>query len=359
MPLHRVSGPVFDALVGHADGRRGRSCLEAEASVRRSTAGILLTLALGLLPTPLAAEAQRPAGVARVGLLSAGSPTPHLLDAFREGMRERGYLEGTNLTIEPRWAEGRFDRLPDLVAELVRARVDVIVTSGAPAAFAAKQGTSAIPIVMAQISDPVGLGLVASLPQPGGNITGLANLHSDLGPKQLELLKEAVPKAARVAVLWNPGNPGAELIVKHSQHGARALRMTLHPVEVRDAKALESAFAAMARERANALLLPPDPFFLPHGRQIVDLAAKRRLPAMYGWRELVEAGGLMAYGPHIPDMFRRAATYVDKILKGAKPADLPVEQPMRFEMVINMKTAKVLGITFPQTILIRADQVIQ
>ena len=325
----------------------------------RSTAGLIATLALGLLVAPPTAEPQQPVKISRVGVLSGGSPTPHLLYAFRQGLRDLHHLEGENIAIEARWADGQLDRLPGLVGELVQLKVDVIVTSGAPAAFAAKQATSTIPIVMAQINDPVGLGLVASLGQPGGNITGLANLHSELAAKQLELIKEAIPRATRVAVLWNPMNPGAALIVEHTRHAARALGMALVPVEARDPKGLEQSFAAMARERANALLLPPDPLFLPYGREIVSLAARRRLPAMYGWREFVEAGGLMAYGPNIPDMFRRAATYVDKILKGAKAADLPVEQPTRFDMLINLKTAKALGLTIPPSILIRADRVIQ
>ena len=319
---------------------------------------VTVTLVLSILMVPLAADAQQPAKVPRIAVLSPAD-LPHLIQAFRQGLRDLGYVEGQNIAVEERHAGGRLDQLPDLAAELVRVKVDLIVTSGAPAARAAKQATSTIPIVMAQINDPVSLGLVPSLSKPGGNITGLANLHSELGAKQLELLKEAVPMLSRVVIIWNPNNPGAEMILKHLRHPSQVLGVTLHPVEVRDPKELASVFTTMSKQPPSALLLPPDPFFLPHGKQIADLAAKNRLPSMFGWRELVEAGGLMAYGPSIPDMFRRAAVYVDKILKGAKPGDLPVEQPTRFELVLNLKTAKALGLTIPQSLLIRADQVIQ
>ncbi len=326
--------------------------------MKTTALGLIVTLALGILLAPHAAEAQKPAKVPRIAVLS---PTglSHLSQAFRQGLRDLGYVEGQTVAVEERHAGGRLEQLPDLATELVRLKFDLIVTSGAPAAHAAKQATSTIPIVMAQINDPVSLGLVASLAKPGGNVTGLANLHSELAAKQLELLKEAVPKLSRLAVLWNPANPGAEHIVKHLRYPSQALGVTLNSVELRDPRGLESTFAAMSRQQPGALLLPPDPFFLPHGKQIVDLAAKHRLPAMFGWRELVEAGGLMAYGPSVPDMFRRAATYVDKILKGAKPSDLPVEQPTIFELVINLKTAKALGLTIPPSVLIRADQVIE
>ena len=346
----------------------GRYCavltrrVRADTSCRSTRRALLIALGASALAAPLASFAQQqPAKIPRIGLLSPFSPSDTALwhQAFGQGLRDLGWVEGKNISIEYRYAEGRNDRLPDLAAELVRLKVDVIVTSGAPAAIAAKQATITIPIVMAQVNDPVGLGLIASLGKPGGNITGLANLHSDLGAKQLELLKEAAPKTSRVAILWNPANPGAALIVRHMQHGAQALGMTLLPVEVRDPSEVESAFATMTRERANALSLPPDPVFLPFGKRIVELVARNRLPAMYGWRELVEAGGLMAYGPSIPDMFRRAAGYVDKILKGAKPANLPIEQPTKFELVVNMKTAKALGIKIPNSILLRADKVIE
>ena len=322
---------------------------------------ILLTLVLAMLGTPGAADAQQPSKTPRIGVLSPLSPSadgPNV-KALREGLRELGYVDGQNIVLDYRWAEGQLDQLPDLMAELLRFKPDVIVTSGAPAALAAKRATPDIPVVMAQINDPVGLGLVASLAKPGGNFTGLANLHTDMAGKQLELLKEVVPKLSVVAVLWNPANRGAELIVRHVRHATRALGAAFEAVEVRDPAELESAFAAMKRQRASALLVPPDPFFLPHGKQIVGLAARHRLPAVYGWREFVEAGGLMAYGPSVRDMFRRSAAYVDKILKGTRPSDLPVEQPTRFELVINLKTAQALRLTLPQSLLVRADQVIQ
>jgi putative ABC transport system substrate-binding protein len=323
---------------------------------------LILLLALTLFGVPLAAEAQPAGKVPRIGVLMPDFPGPQSsrsIDAFRQGLRDLGYVEGQTITIESRWAEGRTERFSDLAVELVRLKPDVIVTSGAPAVLAAKQATSTIPIVMAQINDPVGLGLVGSLARPAGNITGLANVHSELAGKQLELLKEAEPKVSRLAVLWNPANPGAELFLRHMRHASQAVGVTLQPVEIRDPSEIETGFAVMIRQRANALLLPPDPLFLPHGKQIVDLAAKNRLAAMYGWSELAESGGLMAYGPSIPDMFRRAATYVEKILKGAKPGDLPIEQPTKFELVINLKTANALGITIPQSLLQRADEVIQ
>jgi putative ABC transport system substrate-binding protein len=325
--------------------------------MQRALSLIVCLILSALLLFPIAA-AQPPARVPRIAVLSPVDLS-HLRQVLRQGLRDLGYVDGQNIAIEERHAGGQLDHLPALAAELVRLKVDVIVTSGAPAARAAKQATSTIPIVMAQINDPVSLGLVPSLARPGGNITELANLHSELAAKQLELLKEAVPKLSRLAVLWNPLNPGAEHIVKHLRHPSQALGVTLHSVEVRDPKELEAAFAAVSKQQPGALLLPPDPFFLPHGNQIVDLAAKSRLPAMFGWREFVDAGGLMAYGPSIPEMFRRAAVYVDKILKGAKPADLPIEQPTKFELVVNLKTAKALGLTIPNSVLIRADHVIQ
>jgi putative ABC transport system substrate-binding protein len=324
------------------------------------------SLVLGFCSTaaPIAAEAQQAGKVYRIGVLLPDSlpslsQADPLLDAFRQGLRHHGYFEGQNLVIERRYAEGQPERFPNLVAELVWINADVIVTSGAPAAQAAKQATSTVPIVMAQINDPVGLGLVTSLTRPGGNVTGLANLHSELGAKQMELLKEILPRATRVAVPWNPANPGAAMILGHLQHAARALRLTLQSIEMRHPGEFDSAFATMVKERADAVLLPPDPSFLPHGKRIVSLAAANRLPTIFGWKELVEAGGLLAYGPSVPDLFKRAATYVDRILKGAKPGDLPVEQPAMFELVINLKTAKALGITIPPSLLARADRVIE
>jgi putative ABC transport system substrate-binding protein len=321
----------------------------------------LFGFTLGTLAAPLAPEAQQAAKLARIGFLGLNAPsvaTRHT-NPFRHALRDLGWIDGNNVSIEYRWAEGKPERLPVLARELVQLSVDVLVTSGAPAALAAQQATATIPIVMAQINDPVALGLVASLSKPGSNITGLATLHSELGSKQIELIKEAVPKASRLAVLWHPGNPGARDIVTHTRHAARTLGLALLPVEVRGAGDLAAALTAMKRQRADALLVAPDPLLLPYSVELVQLTIKHGLPTMFGWSELVEAGGLMAYGPSIPEIFRRAAVYVDKILKGAKPADLPVEQPTKFELVINMKTAKALGLTIPPSVLARADQVIE
>ncbi len=331
--------------------------------MKRSTTGavLIIALALALLAAPLAAEAQALAKVPRIGFLSTRSPTdnPHILEAFRQGLRELGYVEGQNIAIEYRWAEGKFQRLPDLAAELVRLKVDVIVTGAPPAPGAAKQATSTIPIVFAVTGDPVAEGLVASVARPGGNITGLASIAPELVGKQLELLKEVVPKVSRVAVLQNPSNHSHPSMLPQAEGAARALGVRLHVLQARTPPEIDAAFAAMRSQRARGVLVLRDSLFNAQRTQIAALAAKSRLPAVYGIREEAEAGGLMAYGASLPHMFRRAATYVDKILKGAKPADLPVEQPTRFELVINLKTARSLGITFPQTILIRADQVIQ
>jgi len=269
-------------------------------------------------------------------------------------------VEGQNIAIEYRWAEGRFERLPDLAAELVRLKVDVIVSVVTQASLAAKNATRTIPIVMVAAGDPLGSGLVASLARPGGNVTGPSSMYAELAGKQLELLKETVPKVSRVAVLWNPANAVWQAqMLRATEVAARALGLQLQLLEARGPDELEGAFAAMTRERASALLVQVDVIFALHARRLADLAAKRHLPAMYGSREHVEAGGLMSYAPNIPDLFRRAATYVDKILKGAKPADLPVEQPTRFELIINLKTAKALGLTIPPSLLVRADQVIE
>jgi putative ABC transport system substrate-binding protein len=277
-----------------------------------------------------------------------------------QGLRELGWVDGKNIVIEYRWAEGRADRLPDLAAELVRLKVDVIFAANTSVALAAKNATGTIPIVMATGGDPVGLGLVASLARPGGNVTGLSfSVGMETVGKGLELLKETVPKVRRVAVLSNPANPSHALAIKNVSDAARAVRMQLQLLEARGPNEFDNAFAAMARERAEALLVVLDPFFGIHRAQLRDLAAKNRLPAMYGSREYPEAGGLMSYGADFRHNFRRSATYVDKILKGAKPADLPIEQPTRFELVINMKTAKALGLTIPQSLLLRADQVIE
>jgi putative ABC transport system substrate-binding protein len=316
-----------------------------------------------LLAAPLAASAQQTRKVYRIGYLGNSPPnTPEisrLHEAFRQGLRERGWVEGRNAVIEWRFAEGRMERFPDLAADLVRLKVDLIVTLGGPAARAAKQATTTIPIVAVAVSDPVGQGFVASLARPGGNVTGLATLFPELAVKRLGLLKEALPRVSRVAVLWNAANPGNVIILRGVQAAAQTLRVTLQPREVRGPDDFEAAFAKMRRERPDALMILDDPLLFQYRASIVDFAAKRRLPAMHPSRESVEAGGLIAYSVNLAELYRRAAEYVDKILKGAKPADLPVEQPTKFELVINLKTAKALGLTIPQSLLGRADEVIQ
>jgi putative ABC transport system substrate-binding protein len=282
-----------------------------------------------------------------------------LFAAFRQGLHELGYVEGRNIQIESRWAEGNYDRLPGLAADLVRLKVDVIVTYGTPAAQAAKGATGTIPIVMAAIIDPVASGLVTSLARPGGNITGQSMMSPDLAEKQLQILKELVPKTSRVAVLHNPANPGNAPQVRHAQDAARALGVRLQILGARGPSEIDSAFAAMTAEQAGAVIVLVDAILQSNRARIADLAARHRLPAVYGLHEYAEAGGLLAYGPNRLDMFRRAATYVDRILKGAKPGDLPVEQPSTFTLVINLKTAKALGLTIPPSLLLRADQVIE
>ena len=323
----------------------------------------LVRLAVAVLVVPLAAEAQPAAKVPRIGFLSQFSPadprTLGRLRAFQQGLRELGYVEGQNVAIESRWAEGKWDRLPGLAAELVRLKVDVIVTAAPVAIQAAKQATATIPIVMAGIIDPVATGFVATLAHPGGNITGLSLMTLELVGKQLEILREIVPKVSRVAVLSNPASAGTEPQLRHAQGAARALGMRLQVLEARGPSEIDSAFAAMTREQAGAVIVLVDGMFLDQRTRIADLAAKRRLPAMYGMRDHVEAGGLITYATNILDRYRRAATFVDKILKGAKPGDLPVEQPTTFELVINLKTAKALGLTIPESMLLRANEVIQ
>jgi len=318
------------------------------------------TLASGLLAAPLAGEAQPAEKMYRIAFLSPTSPSDAgRLAAFREGLRELSYVEGQNIAIESRWAEGNYDRLPGLAAELVRFKVDIIVTYGTPASQAAKRATGTIPIVMAGAIDPVASGLVTIVARPGGNLTGLSLMAPELVGKQLEILKDVVPKVSRVALLGNPANPGNAPQVRHAQDAARALGLRLQPLEARGPSDIDSAFAAITSEQAGAVIVLVDSMLLDHRTRIADLAARRRLPAVYGLSDHVEAGGLMAYGPNRLDIFRRAATYVDKILKGAKPGDLPVEQPTKFALVINLKTAKALGLTIPPSLLQRADQVIE
>lgn len=323
--------------------------------------GLIIAFALGLLLAPLAADAQQAKKVTLIGFLASSSAErlKTRLPAFKQSLRELGYVEGKNIIIEYRYAEGKFERLPDLAAELVRLKVDVLVAEGAPAAQAAKNATSVIPIVMGNAADPVGTGLVASLARPGGNITGLSDFNLGVVTKRLELLKEVVPSASRVAVLLNPSNPTNPLQLKEIQAAAPALRVTLLSLEAKAAGDIDRAFTTMRKERPGALIVIGDPMFGTHARRIVELAAKSRLPAIYSSRISIDTGGLMSYGTNFDDLYRRAATYVDKILKGTKPSDLPVEQPTKFELIVNLKTAKALGLTIPQSVLFRADEVIQ
>jgi len=322
--------------------------------------GLAVILAVSVL-SPLAAGAQQPGKVPRIGFLGATSAFTEKsrIEAFRQGLHELGYVEGENIVIEWRWAEGKFDRLPVLAAELVRLNVEVIVTGGSTSSGAAKKVTTTIPIVMAQTNDPVGSGFVASLARPGGNMTGLSTFAPELSGKRLELLKEVVPKLSRVAVFGDSTTPGNAQALKETELAARALKVQLRYLDILGPKDIETAFREASKGRADAVLVLGAPVLISPRRQIADLTVKNRLPAAYPVAEYVEDGGLMSYGVSVSDLYRRAATYVNKILKGAKPADLPVEQPTKFELAINLKTAKALGLTIPQSVLGRADQVIE
>jgi ABC-type uncharacterized transport system substrate-binding protein len=323
--------------------------------------GLAVVFVLNLTLAPLALEAQPTAKIARIGYLAIDqAASPHLREAFLQELRDLGYIEGRNLVIEYRSAEGKSEQLPALAAELVALKVDVIVAPSTVAAQAAKQATRTLPIVSVAI--PVTSGLVTSLARPGGNVTGLSFFSPELVGKCLEQLKLAVPAVSRVAALWQPGGQGEPTekdMLKAAEVAARALGVRLQFIEAQGPENFDRAFSEMTRARAGALTVLPSNMFISERRRLVDLAAKNRLPAVYPWREFVDAGGLMSYGLNVADLFRRAATYVDKILKGAKPADLPVEQPTKFELVINLKTAKVLGLTIPQTLQQRADQMIE
>jgi putative ABC transport system substrate-binding protein len=315
-----------------------------------------------LLAAPLVAQAQPAGKVWRIGVLSSGSPSATAIariDAFKRGLRELGYVEGRNLVIESRWGEGKYETLPGLAAELVRLKMAVILTAAVPAIRAAKEATGTIPIVMAVVVDPVETGLVASFARPGGNITGLSVRTPELVGKQFGLLKEIVPKASRVAVLWNPGNLGNPPQLRAAELAARTLGMRLQSLEARNPREIDNAFAAMTREAAAALVVLVDVMFIDHRTRIADLAATRRLPAVYGQLEHVESGGLMAYAPNFLDNYGRAAVFVDKILRGANPGDIPIEQSTKFELMINLKTAKALGLAIPRSVLLQADRVIE
>ena len=325
-----------------------------------SALGCLVTLALTILLAPLASDGLAAANVPRIGFLSVtdSASAAAVLEPFRHGLRERGYVEGQTIVLEERWAEGTLDRLPDLATELVQRKVDILVAVGAPAAKAAQQATRTIPIV-ALMGDPVETGLVASLAQPGGNLTGVSGQTAEVSGKLLELLKEAVPQASRVAVLWNAANPNKVLEWQETQRAAQALGVTLQSVEVRTPDDFERAFAALTRGHPDALITLMEGLTIAHRRQIVDFTTQHRLPMMAENRVFVEAGGLMSYGVRPRELYGHLAVYVDKILKGAKPADLPVEQPLKFELVLNLKTAQALGITMPPSLLLLADEVIQ
>ena len=315
-------------------------------------------LTLGLLGAPRAGAPQTPA-IPRVGFLAATAPSP-MGEAFRRGLRDLGYVEDRNVVIYARWAEGRYDRLPDLAAELVSLNVDIIVALVTQASLAAKNVAGTTPIVMVGVGDPVGAGLVESLARPGRNITGTSSMAVDTAGKSLQLLMDIAPRVSRVAVLWNPANPVFQAqLLRETETAAAALGVQVQRVEVRNPNEIDRAFAAMTRQRAGALLVLPDAMFNFHRQRIIELAARSRLPAMYSLREWAESGGLASYGANYTELARRAATYVDRILKGAAPADLPVEQPTKFELVVNLKTAKALNLKIPEPVLLRADEIVE
>jgi putative ABC transport system substrate-binding protein len=323
----------------------------------RRTIGLLV--ALTLLVAALAAEAQPPGKVYRIGYLGTSPPPAHLWDALLDGLRERGYLEGRNLVFERRVSEGQAERFPEFAAELVRLRVDLILVSTTPAAIAAKQATQTIPIVIPTANDPVGAGFAENLARPGGNVTGLSQTSPDLVGKRLELLKDIVPGLSRVVVLWNAVNPANTAAWQETQAAARALGVQLQSLEVRGPQDLQGALALTAKNRPDALLVLGDALLAMHRQHIAEFATQERLPSVFGGREWVAAGGLMSYGPSFPDLYRRAAYYVDRILQGTKPGDLPVEQPMKFELVINLKSAEALGLSIPPPLLFQATEVIR
>ena len=319
----------------------------------------LLALSALLLALCAPAQAQQPAKVPRIGFLRVGSSADPYVEAFRQGLSELGYVDGRNIAIEYRFTEGKDDRLAEFAADLVRLKVDLIVGGGTQAIIAVKNATQTIPIVMGAASDPVGTGLVASLARPGGNITGLSLLSPELSGKRLELLKEMAPKVSHIGILSDTGSAATVPMLKETQEVARALGLRVQVIEVRSPNDFDSAFTAVKKERVDALNVLNSAVFNAHRKTIVEFATKNRLPAIYGDSNFIDAGGLTAYGPHIADVYRRAATYVDKILKGAKPADLPVEQPKKFEFIINLKAAKQIGLVIPPNVLARADRVIR
>jgi ABC-type uncharacterized transport system substrate-binding protein len=325
------------------------------------TSAKALVLGALLLATSVSVWAQQPKKVPRIGFLgnSTAALEANLVGPFRQGLRDLGYVEGQNIVIEYRWAEGKYERFPALLAELIASKVDVIVTAGTPATQAYQKAGTSIPLVMVAVGDPVGNGIIASLNRPGGNITGLTSISPELEGKRIELLREVIPKLTHIAVLWNPKNAFHAIENKEVEVVAAALRMKVLYVGVEVQEQIDSAFAQILKDRPGALLVLADRDFLHNRALIMDFAVKHHLPGVYAYIELVDAGGLMSYGPNYADMHRRAATYVDKILKGAKPADLPVERPMKFELVVSLKAAKRIGVTIPQSVLYRADKVIK
>ena len=321
----------------------------------------LIALGTGAVAAPLASFAQQAAKPFRVALLRFADldSSKYYLESFKQGMRELGYVEGRNLVLELRFADGKAGRLPALAAELVKLNVDVIVATDTPATRAAQQATTAVPIIMANIIDPVGSGFVTSLARPGGNISGLSNMTSEVSPKHVELLAAMVPKLSRLAVLLNPANSGHPGILKSIQAAADKVAIKILPLEAETPQKIESAFAAMTQERAGAVIVAADAFFLQQHQQIAELAIRYRLPCISGFRQFAEAGIMMSYGQDVADFWRRSATYVDKILKGAKPGDLPIEQPTKFQLLINLKTAKALGLTVSKELRFRADELIE
>ncbi len=341
--------------------RNAHSGVVHSVETRLATCALVMIVTVGLLGAPATIDAQQSGPLARIGYLSGASPERDRpwLAAFAQGLGELGYSEGRNVVIERRWALGRFDTLPDLAAELVRLKIDVLVVTGAPAAHAAKGATSAIPIVMTNAADPVGTGLVASLARPGGNLTGLSDFNAGVVAKRLEFLKEVAPRAARIAVLLNPANPTNPLQLKLIQAARPTYGLTLSSFEAKGPDELDRLLATLGRERPEALIVLGDPMLSTHRRRILDFCVRNRVPATYSTREWVADGGLMSYGTAFEELFRRAAMYVDRVLKGTKPADLPIEQPAKFELVINLKTARALGLTIPPSLLVRADQVVE
>jgi putative ABC transport system substrate-binding protein len=347
--------PVLSSVEG------SKTCTEPSRRIANPKWPWIVAIGVAFALCGAVAQAQQPKKIPRIGYLGGASPSANAarIEAFRQGLRELGYVEGKNIVIEWRHAEAKFDRLPALAAELVRLKVDIIITGGPASTRSAKEATSTIPIVMAFDNDPVGSGVVASLARPGGNITGLATLVPETSGKRLELLKEIVPKLSRVAVFGTSTFPGNAQSLREVELAAGAFKVQLQYLDVLDPKDIEAAFGAASKGRAEAGLVLASPVLISKHAQITDLAVKSRLPAIYYAPEWVEDGGLMSYGASITDLYRRAATYVDKILKGAKPADLPVEQPIKFELVINLKAAKQIGLTIPPNVLARADKVIK